>query len=156
LHSPITHSPLHAFVGWSLAVVENNNPISMKYAVDLIRKPNHMWFHDNHYMVLYGVYCVVFMINWQLGFALLLASFIGIMQDNLVNVVGHRKALIGYRNYDTSDNSQNNFVLGFLGWGQGWHNNHHATPAQYDFGGVRWWELDPCIIFLPLLNSPSK
>jgi stearoyl-CoA desaturase (delta-9 desaturase) len=51
--------------------------------------------------------------------------------------------------------SQNNFVLGYLGWGQGWHNNHHHDPKSYDFGtniSGKWWEFDPCRIFLPFLK----
>jgi stearoyl-CoA desaturase (delta-9 desaturase) len=83
-----------------------------------------------------------------------LTTLIGSLQDNLVNVYGHVATCLSYRNFDTADSSQNNYILGYLCWGQGWHNNHHYAPASYDFGrGVsgRWWEYDPCKIFLPLL-----
>jgi stearoyl-CoA desaturase (delta-9 desaturase) len=26
-------------------------------------------------------------------------------------------------------------------WGEGWHNNHHAFPADYRFG-KKWYEID--------------
>jgi stearoyl-CoA desaturase (delta-9 desaturase) len=64
--------------------------------------------------------------------------------------------LIGYRNFETNDNSRNNVIFGYLGWGQGWHNNHHHDPKSFDFGtGVsgKWWEFDPCKIFLPFLGK---
>jgi stearoyl-CoA desaturase (delta-9 desaturase) len=84
---------------------------------------------------------------------------IGSIQDNLVNVFGHSKGGIGYRNYETKDNSYNNLFLGYFAWGQGWHNNHHYDPKSFDFGkGVsgKWWEWDPCKIFTPLLRNANR
>jgi stearoyl-CoA desaturase (delta-9 desaturase) len=83
----------------------------------------------------------------------------GLLQDNLINILGHTKALIGYRNFNTADHSFNNLIMGFLTWGQGWHNNHHHAPGSYDFGrGVssKWWEIDPCLIFLPFVGPIKK
>jgi sn-1 stearoyl-lipid 9-desaturase len=54
-----------------------------------------------------------------------------------INSVTH---LWGYRNYDTNDDSRNNWLLGYLN-GEGWHNNHHAEPRSAAYG-QRWWELD--------------
>ena len=55
-----------------------------------------------------------------------------------VNVLGHTW---GYRNHETTDLSRNNIILGYLMWGEGWHNNHHAEPAN-PYLGCRWWEID--------------
>jgi fatty-acid desaturase len=33
-------------------------------------------------------------------------------------------------------------VLGWLGMGFGWHNNHHANPGRW-YQGETWWEIDP-------------
>jgi stearoyl-CoA desaturase (delta-9 desaturase) len=55
-----------------------------------------------------------------------------------VNSVTH---LWGYRNFPTRDNSCNNWVVGFISNGEGWHNNHHAEP-RCAMHGRRWWELD--------------
>lgn len=156
LHSPTIHGILHSFVGWQYQVTESSQPVHIKYAVDLLRKPNHLWFHRHQLKVLWGVPLLVAIFNWQLALtAFCLVSFIGVMQDNLVNVFGHLKGIIGYRNYSTDDNSHNNLILGYLAWGQGWHNNHHHAPASYDFGkGIsnKWWEWDPCNIFKPFLK----
>jgi stearoyl-CoA desaturase (delta-9 desaturase) len=95
--------------------------------------------------------------NWKLSLAeVCLPTALCLLQDNLVNVFGHKRAIIGYRNFNTQDNSHNNILLGYLGWGQGWHNNHHHDPSSYDFGSSvsgRWYEFDPCKIFLPFLNK---
>ncbi len=55
-----------------------------------------------------------------------------------VNSVTH---LWGYRNFDTRDNSRNNWLVGLVSNGEGWHNNHHAQPRSAAHG-MRWWELD--------------
>jgi stearoyl-CoA desaturase (delta-9 desaturase) len=55
-----------------------------------------------------------------------------------VNSFSHRW---GYRNYDTADDSRNNWLVGLVSSGDGWHNNHHAQPRCVAHGR-RWWELD--------------
>ena len=156
IHSPVVYGRLGAFVGWYLKITEKDSPVSIKYAVDLLRKPNHVWFHKHYHRILWGVPLLVACVDWRLaltGFCLV--TMLGLLQDNLVNVYGHYKGLIGYRNFETRDNSQNNPILGYLAWGQGWHNNHHKSPGSFDFGsGVsgKWWEFDPCRIFLPFLK----
>jgi stearoyl-CoA desaturase (delta-9 desaturase) len=55
-----------------------------------------------------------------------------------VNSVTH---LWGYRNFPTRDNSRNNWLVGLISNGEGWHNNHHAQPRSAAHG-MRWWELD--------------
>lgn len=157
VHSPVVNGKLHAFVGWYLTITERDSHISIKYALDLVRKSNHMWFHKNYKRLLYGVPLLVAVIDWKLamtGFALV--TMLGLIQDNTVNVFGHYKGWFGYRNFDTKDNSHNNPILGYITWGQCWHNNHHYKASSYDFGsGVsgKWWEFDPAKIFLPFLSK---
>ena len=55
-----------------------------------------------------------------------------------VNSVTH---LWGYRNYETDDDSRNNWLVGLISNGEGWHNNHHADPRSAAHGH-RWWEFD--------------
>ncbi|PYJ12763.1 MAG: hypothetical protein DME93_06125, partial [Verrucomicrobia bacterium] len=43
--------------------------------------------------------------------------------------------------FDTSDHSRNNFWVGVAGFGEGYHNNHHAQP-RCAAHGLRWWEFD--------------
>ena len=39
------------------------------------------------------------------------------------------------------DRSRNNWLVGLLAFGEGWHNNHHAFPRSA-FHGLRWWQFD--------------
>ena len=55
-----------------------------------------------------------------------------------INSVTH---LWGYRSFETHDDSRNNWLVGLVSNGEGWHNNHHADP-RCAAHGQRWWELD--------------
>ena len=55
-----------------------------------------------------------------------------------VNSLGH---VFGYRNYSTSENSRNNWLVALLASGEGWHNNHHHDPASASVQH-KWWEFD--------------
>jgi stearoyl-CoA desaturase (delta-9 desaturase) len=55
-----------------------------------------------------------------------------------VNSLSH---VAGYRNYDTKDDSRNNWFVTLLTAGEGWHNNHHADPSSASVQH-RWWEID--------------
>jgi stearoyl-CoA desaturase (delta-9 desaturase) len=55
-----------------------------------------------------------------------------------VNSLAH---LFGYRNYQTAENSRNNWLVALLTSGEGWHNNHHIDPASAS-NQHRWWEID--------------
>ncbi len=47
----------------------------------------------------------------------------------------------GYRTYETTDDSRNNWLVALLAFGEGWHNNHHAYPRMAA-QGHKWWEID--------------
>jgi len=55
-----------------------------------------------------------------------------------VNSICH---IWGSRPYRSRDQSRNNALVGILGMGEGWHNNHHAFPTSARHG-LRWWEFD--------------
>jgi stearoyl-CoA desaturase (delta-9 desaturase) len=55
-----------------------------------------------------------------------------------VNSVCHT---FGKRPFETVDRSRNEWVVGLLAFGEGWHNNHHAFPRSA-FHGLRWWQFD--------------
>lgn len=52
-----------------------------------------------------------------------------------VNSVCHT---FGRRSYATTDRSRNQWTVGLLGMGEGWHNNHHAFPRSAVHGLDRW------------------
>lgn len=66
-----------------------------------------------------------------------------------INSVTH---LWGYRRYSTPDDSRNNWFVGLVSNGEGWHNNHHAEPRSVK-NGHRWWELDVSYLTVRVLAS---
>jgi stearoyl-CoA desaturase (delta-9 desaturase) len=65
-----------------------------------------------------------------------------------VNSLAH---VFGYRNYDTSDDSRNNWFVALIAVGEGWHNNHHAD-ARSARHGHRWFEIDLTFSIVQLLE----
>lgn len=65
-----------------------------------------------------------------------------------VNSVCH---VFGKRDYDTPDCSTNQWVVGILAFGEGWHNNHHAFPRSA-FHGLKWWQIDVSAYAIRLLE----
>jgi stearoyl-CoA desaturase (delta-9 desaturase) len=55
-----------------------------------------------------------------------------------VNSVCHT---FGRRAFETTDRSRNEWIVGLLAFGEGWHNNHHAFPRSA-FHGLHWWQFD--------------
>jgi hypothetical protein len=65
-----------------------------------------------------------------------------------VNSVCH---LFGRQAYATNDRSRNEWVVGLLAFGEGWHTNHHAFPRSA-FHGRRWWQVDAAGYLVRLLE----
>jgi stearoyl-CoA desaturase (delta-9 desaturase) len=66
-------------------------------------------------------------------------------------VLGHS---IGYRNYNSKDNSHNYFPFGLMAGGDEFHNNHHYSPGNPKYS-QRWFEFDigwVCITVLRYLG----
>jgi stearoyl-CoA desaturase (delta-9 desaturase) len=68
----------------------------------------------------------------------LIRVFIGHHITWSVNSITH---MFGTRPFKTTDQARNNWLIGLLGWGEGWHNNHHAFPKSA-FIGMRWYQID--------------
>jgi fatty-acid desaturase len=72
-----------------------------------------------------------------------------------VNSLTH---LFGYRTYETGEDSRNNWFVGLVAMGEGWHNNHHHDPASASVQH-RWWEIDAtfyCILLLERLGLATN
>jgi fatty-acid desaturase len=50
-----------------------------------------------------------------------------------VNSVCHS---FGSRPFQTTDRSRNQWLVGLLAMGEGWHNNHHAFPARQSTASI--------------------
>lgn len=66
-----------------------------------------------------------------------------------VNSVGHS---FGRRPFQTRDRSTNQWLVGLLALGEGWHNNHHAFPRSA-FHGLDWWQVDLSGLLIRLMGA---
>ena len=72
----------------------------------------------------------------------LIPGVISVWVSTTSNYMNHKW---GYINFQTTDKSRNNWLNALFTFGEGWHNNHHARPGNYDFGSGtsgKWWEFD--------------
>lgn len=65
-----------------------------------------------------------------------------------INSVCH---IWGTRPFQSSDQSCNNVIMGIIGFGEGWHNNHHAFPTSARHG-LRWWQFDASYLIIRTLK----
>jgi len=65
-----------------------------------------------------------------------------------VNSASH---MWGYKNYETTDDSRNNWWVALITYGEGWHNNHHAYPRMAPHGH-KWWEFDVTFMTIRLMQ----
>lgn len=47
----------------------------------------------------------------------------------------------GTQPYKTGDESRNNWIVAWLVFGDGWHNNHHCFQDSAAHG-LEWWQMD--------------
>lgn len=144
IHSPITQTIWHAHVGW---IVESaNDKTQWKVIRDLAKFPELVWLNRHHWVpgMILAAACILislaaggtgwggFIVGFVLGtVALYHCTF-------MINSLAH---LVGRRRYNTPDRSRNNWLLGILAMGEGWHNNHHHYQNSVR-QGFFWWEID--------------
>lgn len=173
---PDPHSPLVTFLwghmGW---VFVENTELSRgrafeRYARDVLRDPFYMWLERDLNWVWVSMlqvplmFLTGFAVGWGLSGRVLdgvqfgaSLTIWGVMVRTVyawhatwsVNSVAH---MWGYRNYETDENSRNNWLVALATNGEGWHNNHHADQRSARHGH-RWWELDVTWLTIRLLKA---
>ena len=66
-----------------------------------------------------------------------------------INSVCH---IWGSRPFKSDDESRNNALFGWLAFGEGWHNNHHAFPTSARHG-LFWWQFDATYVLIRLMEK---
>ena len=162
---PDPHSPLVSFfwghMGWLFVQNRDHRDLNCyeRYVRDLLRDPFYFRLERNSFwLLIYVLHALIILLAGTLAGWLWTGTFLGGVQLGLsvlvwgvfvrtvfvlhgtwaVNSITH---VWGYRNYDTTDNSRNSFLVAFLAHGEGWHNNHHADQRAASHGH-RWWEFD--------------
>jgi Fatty-acid desaturase len=152
------HSPLeglwHAHIGWMFS----DKPANIKKYGAWLLKDEQVMFFSRTFFIWVGLGILIPMLvgaaayGWEgLWRGLLWGGLVRIFITHhitwSVNSVCHT---FGSRMFHTSDRSYNNWIVGLLAFGEGWHNNHHAFPRAA-FHGMRWWQVDLSAYVIKLL-----
>jgi len=148
-HSP-KFSLYNAHFGWltKKAYAEHVNPALQ--SKDLVKDPVYRFLEQDgvwaraHFLTFFLALSFRLLIlvcfGWVPALASLLAGFAVLQIPLMLNVVCHIPKL-GYKIYATGDESVNVWWVGILAMGEGWHNNHHASPGSAKTGMLPW-EID--------------
>jgi len=139
------HSPQvgfwHSYILWIFKT--DASKMTTKYIPDVLRDADYLFAHNWYTVIFWILNGLAMMVGFDFWlYCIMFGSFLGYHAFALNTSVNHYKHL-GYRNYETKDDSSNIVWLWFFILGEAWHNNHHGVASDPNFGGKRWWELDP-------------
>lgn len=174
-HQPDPHTPrvsgFWSHMGWMFI---DNRDLSTaaaydRYCRDLMRDKYYMWLQRGvNWVLVYFVHALLFLAG-GVGLAFLLTEPGGRLQFvsqffmwtvimrtvytwHVTWAINSAAHMWGYQNYDTREDSRNNWLFALLTNGEGWHNNHHADPRSAQHGH-RWWEFDMTYLTLATLEK---
>ena len=159
------HTPRVTFfwshMGWLMqySKASHNVEVLRKYAPDILKERFYMKLEKSmHWAWIYAAHALLFfaagfvlgvvtdggaMAGLQLGSSMLVWAVLvrTVVVWHITWSVNSLSHVFGYANYDTKDDSRNNWLVALVSVGEGWHNNHHHDPASAS-NHHRWWELD--------------
>lgn len=174
---PDPHSPRVTFwwshMGWLMFINRETYSVAglEKFAKDLLRDPFYMRLETNPFLQFFYILAqipIYFALGFglsffwssniwdavQLGYSMvqwgLIMRIIAVWHITWsVNSLSH---MFGYTNYETGEDSRNNWLVAILSVGEGWHNNHHEDPSACTVQH-RWWEIDISYYEIKLLEK---
>ncbi len=135
----------------------------MHYAPDLAGNPWMLTLEKSMILIQVGFALVLFLLGGWLGsragfdvsegtsfvvWGIFVRLCMGYHVTWLVNSAAHGW---GGRPNTTGDLSTNNWIVGLLAFGEGWHNNHHAQPRAARHGWL-WWQFDQTWLWIRFLS----
>ncbi|AJC49366.1 acyl-CoA desaturase [Allofrancisella guangzhouensis] len=169
IHSDKTtdlHSPKNGFFQSHISWIFNptNNSVDSKYTKGWSKYPEIVWLdkfsHLSFFLYLIGLFVIGNFVAYKypnLGTSgLSFVFFGGILSTVLlyhttfsVNSFCH---IFGSKDYLTTDNSRNNWLIAILTFGEGWHNNHHKFAYSVR-NNLKFWQIDITYIILSILKK---
>jgi fatty-acid desaturase len=155
------HSPhagfFHAHMGWIFRANRDTQGIAAysAYSRDLLDDPfyraleRHWWLPIGIYLAHAALFFLAGLAiggaedGLRLGLSLLVwgVALRTVLVWHITWSVNSFAHVFGYRSHETKEDSRNNWAVGLIAAGEGWHNNHHWDQVSARHGH-RWWELD--------------
>jgi stearoyl-CoA desaturase (delta-9 desaturase) len=135
-HSPV-EGFFHAHVGW---LFKDRMADPNVYCKNLVKDPIVVFVSQTFFLWVVLSLLIPFALGGWTGLLWggLVRIFLAHHVTWSVNSVCHT---FGKRDFETPDQSRNEWIVGLLAFGEGWHNNHHAFPRSA-FHGLQWWQFD--------------
>lgn len=161
VHSPRHHGFWWSHIGWIMK--RELSETDFDKVKDFAKYPELVWLNKHPYFPAFMLAAALLAIGWlfqwlepgsgitgpQFLFYGFFLSTVAVYHITFcINSVAH---MYGKRRFEVDDESRNNWVLGLLAMGEGWHNNHHrySVCARQ---GFRWWEIDLSYVILRVLQ----
>lgn len=149
------HSPLYKGLKIFTLAYEDEVDQATKWRMrKLITDPFHQFLHRYYFAIMIAWDIILYAVGglYLVIFLHLMPAAITAIMSNVVNYIGHKPNWLGgYRTYNLSDQSTNNWLWAIPSWGETWHNNHHRHPMNYSCG-QQWWELDISSLVIRLIK----
>lgn len=139
IHSPV-NSVVESLGLWEIKPVDwFVKTKKMKLDIrDWIKDPTFKFIHNNYFKI-WGVMTIIalllgVLVSWKIPVFILFGPVGWYIFGSgvFITTISHIKTPWSYRNFETSDNSQNNKWVHWYTMGEGLHNNHHAKPNEYN------------------------
>jgi fatty-acid desaturase len=131
-----------AHMGWIFKgdAQDHDEATFKKYVPDLLKDKNHVLIAKFFYVPIIVSAILLFLIGgWGMFlWGVVVRTIFGWHTTWFVNSLSH---MFGKRRFETDDDSTNNWFVGILTFGEGWHNNHHAFPTSARHG-LEWYQFD--------------
>lgn len=145
------HSP--ASLGFKLfgfkPIAEHSGKMNYFLVKDLMNSTQ-LKINEYYFLIMLVVVLSLLSVNVSLLYCVwIFPVFLLQLSQNSFNYFAHT---VGYRNFNTQDNSTNNVWLWPFILGDAWHNNHHANAAMATTR-VKKYEFDPVVLLINLIKK---
>jgi sn-2 palmitoyl-lipid 9-desaturase len=154
-HSPSIYGLKVALGYFDMESINRNLRIFAPTLSRMSKDPLIMFLHHWYYLLLFSVYggfASLFGMKAAICF-LIIPCGLSFLATTGLNYFAHLPS-VGYRNFETKDQSRNVWWMIFFVFGENWHNNHHRSPKSQTTR-VFWWEIDPVMMWVKLFGLPN-
>jgi len=142
----ILRGGLYAHMGWIFYKDTRNPATKFENVPDLLKNPlvvwQHRWYLPLVIVMTFALPTYIGLIQGRPVGGLLWGGFLRVVVVHhmtfFVNSIAH---LYGSRPYSEENTARDNWWVGPLTFGEGYHNFHHAFPADHR-NGIRWYQFD--------------
>ncbi len=160
------HSPKNGFFQSHVRWVFNPeyDAVDPKFTKDWIKFPELVWLdkycHLSFTLYLVGLFILGSAISYAypsletsgISFVLWGGIFSTVLLYHTTFSVNSICHIFGKRDYQTGDDSRNNWFIALLTFGEGWHNNHHKFAYSVR-NNLKFWQIDITYMILSILKK---